>query len=96
MNDKKLLSIIETLLEYHMMLYGTEIHVHMDHSNHLSAHCKRDCIFCWKLSTPDYNPLFLYHPGSKNMVADAFSCLPISSNLHSQVDLKKWLHSFLI
>jgi hypothetical protein len=84
--ERELLSAIETCKEYKNILLGyhTPIIVFIDHNNNTFNGLKASDRFlrtCWLLLLEEYEVIFEYLPGKKNVaaVADALSCLDIDS-----------------
>jgi len=73
--DKELLSIIESLLEFNYISAGTNITVHTDHHNLLSAHSRSDRVYRWKLAVQEFHPTYKYIKGDSNFTANTLSCL---------------------
>jgi RNase H-like domain found in reverse transcriptase len=75
--EKEILSIVETLKEFHTMLYGCpNIHVFTDHQNNMFKHLQTQRVLQWRLFLDDYSIKFRYIKGNSNSLADALSCLP--------------------
>jgi RNase H-like domain found in reverse transcriptase len=75
--EKEILSVVETLKEYHTMLYGCQnIYVYTDHKNKTFNNLKPQCVLRWRLFLEDYAVQFCYIKGESNSLADALSRLP--------------------
>ena len=76
--EKELLSIIETFKEFHTILLGSRIRVHMDHKNltHWLTDFTTQRVLCWRLLLEEFNLTFLYKAGRDNVLADALSQVP--------------------
>ena len=89
--DKELLSIVETLKEFHSILYGNRVEVHTDHRNltyNNSTHQQR--VLRQQLILEEYGVTLHYIKGTRNIAADALSRLPINNEKHtSNVNKKK-------
>ena len=82
--EKELLSIVETLQEFRSMLLGSTINVYTDHHNltHWLSLFTTQRVLRWHILIEEFNPTFYYLHGSRNVVADALSRLPISEAAH--------------
>lgn len=77
--EKELLSIVETLKEYHSMLYGCKnLHVYTDHKNNTVSKLNTQRIIHWRMFLENFGPTLHYIKGSNNTCADALSRLPFS------------------
>eukprot|EP00978_Attheya_sp_CCMP212_P022526 scaffold67261_cov43-Attheya_sp.AAC.1 len=83
--EKETLSIVECLREFHSMLYGTCITFYTDHKNmtHQLGKFMTQCVLHWHLFLEQYGCTFTYIPGPDNVIADAFPCVPRSSEEES-------------
>ena len=81
---KELLSIVETLREFHSMLLGSTINMYTDHRKltHRLSLFTTQRVLCWRILIEEFNPTFFYLPGSHNVVTDALRRLPISEAVH--------------
>ena len=77
--EKEVQSIMQTFKEYQPLLYGTEIHVHTDHRNLTYANLNSQRIIHWHLFIVEFHPQFHYITGPNNVLADAVSPVPRSS-----------------
>ena len=76
--EKELLFIVETFKEFHTILLGASIWVHMDHKNltHRLTEFTTQRVLRWRLLLEEFNPTFLYKSGPSNVLADALSRVP--------------------
>lgn len=77
--EKELLSIVQTFKEYQSLLYSAEIHVHTDHRNLTYANLHLQHVIRWKIFLEEFHPHFHYIQGHHNVIADALSWVPRSS-----------------
>ena len=81
--DKEMLSILETFREFRDILYGArELHVYTDHKNMTYDKISSQRLLRWRLEIEEYGPQFHYIQGEKNVLADAFSRIPVE---HSEL-----------
>ena len=86
--EKELLSIVETLKEYCSMLLGCrELHVHTDHKNLTYHKLSLQRVLQWWLYLEEYNPIFHYIKGKKNVLADALSRMPFLERQNSRTTI---------
>jgi hypothetical protein len=74
------LSIVKALKEFRTILLGQQLIVHTDHDNLTYKHSNSDRIMRWRLYIEEYSPDLRYTKGTKNVAADALSCLGILNN----------------
>ena len=75
--EKELLSIVETLLEYRLFLWGCQIIVFSDHRNLTFDNLRSQRALRWRLIAEDFNITIFHRPGIANVGADALSRLPL-------------------
>ena len=75
MTEKELLSIVECLKEFRLILLGQEIVVYMDHNNLVydASGMTSQWVLRWCLILEEYGPDIHYIKGKYNRVADAIS-----------------------
>jgi hypothetical protein len=76
--ERELLSIVETLKEFRMMLLGHKIVMWTDHKNLIHNDLKSERVLRWCLLMEECGPETHCVKGPENMVADALSRLPAS------------------
>ena len=74
--EQELLSIVETLKEFHNILFGQKIIVHTDHLNILYKNMANPRITRWRLLLEEYGAKFEHIKGELNVVADTLSRHP--------------------
>ena len=76
--EKELLSVVETLHTFCLMLLGAKITVHTDHKNltHKFSQFTTQCVMHWQLLLKEHGPTFVHKKGSENCIADALSQVP--------------------
>lgn len=80
--ELELLSIVETLKEFHTILYGHSIVVYTDHKNLTFDNFNTDRVKRWRLIVESYGPEIRYTiKGEHNVFADALSRLPIKPSV---------------
>jgi RNase H-like domain found in reverse transcriptase len=79
MGEKEILSVVETLKEFHTLLYGCrEINVHTDRKNNIFTKQSNQRILRWCLFLEDYGINLQYIKGCHNHLADTLSHLPFN------------------
>jgi hypothetical protein len=73
MTEQELLLIVETLKEFHNILLGQQIIVHMDHQKSNYKNFNTECVMRWLLIIEEFGPTIEYKNGFKNIVADALN-----------------------
>ena len=74
--EQELLSIVETLKEFHNILLGQKLVVHTDHLNILYSKLPSARIVRWRLLLEEYGAQFVHVAGVDNVVADTLSRHP--------------------
>jgi len=75
--EKRLLSMVETLVEYRTILYSNKFFVFTDHRN-LTFNClSSQRALRLRLLAEEYNITIIFRPGASNLAADAISLLPL-------------------
>ena len=79
--EKELLSIVETLKEFMNILFGYPIQVYSDHKNlvHAATISQSQRVMRWRLILEEFGPDIKHISGEKNVVADAISRLPTTT-----------------
>jgi hypothetical protein len=93
--ERELLSIVETLKEFRTILLGQQLVVHTDHENLTYKHFDSDRVMRWRLYIEEYSPDLRYIKGTKNVAADALSCLGILDNPMNEAHFTEALRSQL-
>jgi RNase H-like domain found in reverse transcriptase len=78
-NEHELLAIVETLKEFHNIHFGHKIRIFTNHQNHTYTNFNTECVMRWRLLIEEFGPELIYIKGNSNVVADALSCLNITS-----------------
>ena len=78
--DKELLSIVMTLREFRSMLLGAKLTIHTDHLNILTLGDSSQRRLQWISYVDEYGPTIEHIEGSKNVIADHFSRMPLVSD----------------
>jgi hypothetical protein len=73
MGEQELLSIEETLKEFHNILFGQQIIINTDHHNILYKKLSSDRIIHWQLLLEEYGPEYVHVKGKDNIVANLLS-----------------------
>jgi hypothetical protein len=83
----ELLCIVEILKEFRTILLGHRIIVYTDHKNLTFDNFTTDRVRRWRLIVEEYGPEINYIQGSKNVVVDALSHLPILERTSNEANL---------
>ena len=75
--EQELLSIAETLKEFHKILLGQDIVIHTNHMNLVYGNLSNDRITRWRLLLEEYGPRYVHIKGKDNVIADALSRMDI-------------------
>lgn len=80
--EKELLSIVECLKEFRNILFGYSIRVFSDHKNlvHAATLSQSQRVMRWRLILEEFGPDIQHISGEDNIVADAISRLPTTTN----------------
>jgi hypothetical protein len=78
--ERELLSIVETLKEFRMILLGHKIIIWTDHKNLIHNDLKSERVLRWHLLMEECGPDIRYVKGPENTVADALSRLPTTND----------------
>jgi hypothetical protein len=96
--EGELLSIVETLKAFRTILLGQQLIVHTGHENLTYKHFNSDRVMRWTLYIEEYIPDLRYIKGTKNVAADALSCVGILNSpmneAHFTQALRSELHAF--
>ena len=82
--ERELLSIVETLKEYRNILLGQQVKIYTDHKNLTFKNFNIERVMQWQLFLEEFGPNLVYIKGTKNVVADALSCLDLSEKEFSK------------
>ena len=75
--ERELLAIVETLKEFRNILLGQKITVYTDHENLTYKQFNTNRVMRWRLLLEEFGPKLIHIEGSKNIIADALSRLPL-------------------
>ena len=73
LTERELLSIVETLKEFRMILLGMKIVVNTDHKNLTYNNFNTKRVMHWQLILEEFGPRLWYIKGKHNIVTDALS-----------------------
>jgi hypothetical protein len=73
--ERELLSIVEMIKEFRIILLGQKLVVHTDHKNLTYTKHNTERVMRWRLLIEEYGPELRYIKGTNNVVADALSRL---------------------
>ena len=76
MNEKELLSIVETLKEFRTILLGKRLKIYTDHKNLTCKNFNTDRVLIWIIILGDYGPDIEH-------IQSALSIFPINGNQES-------------
>jgi hypothetical protein len=89
--ERELLSIVETLKEFHNILLGQQLHIYMDHQNLMHNNFTMDHVMRWRLLIEEYAPTFHHIKGKNNTAADALSHLPFYETCLQEHDYNAYI-----
>jgi hypothetical protein len=78
--ERELLSVVETLKEFRMILFGHKIVVWTDHKNLIHNELKSERVLRWRLLMEEHGPKTHCVKGPESTAADALSRLPASDD----------------
>jgi hypothetical protein len=93
--EQEVLAIVKTFKEFQRLLLRQQLIVHTDHKNLTCKHFNADHVMQWRLCIEEYSPNLHYIEGTKNIAANALSCLGILNNPMEEEDFDKALRSKL-
>jgi hypothetical protein len=89
--ERELLSIVETLKEFHNILLGQQLHIYTDHQNLMHKNFNTDHVMQWRLLIEEYAPTFHHIKGKNNTAADSLSHLPFYETCLQEHDYNAYI-----
>ena len=95
--EKELVSIVETFKEFHTILLGSIIRVHMDHKNLINqlTDFTTQRVLHWHLLLEEFNPTVFYKDRPNNVLANAILRVPMARTERESTTTSAQLIDFL-
>jgi hypothetical protein len=74
MIQEELLSIVKTLITFHLILLGSQLHIWTDHVDLTYTNITSQQVLRWQLYIKEYAPMIHWKAGKENIEAATLSC----------------------